>query len=173
MKITRIIAAAVLLTSSILQAELVEHEYAQSGDWTVHYYTNASGKFVQASMIRFYDSAMLRMTIDNGNFYLDTTGDWSALGASAKEPSILVQLVPTEQAAAGGIEVEGRVINDEGDKWFRITQPLDEPSGMQDVVQNAQTLNIVFPNGKKWTFSMKGSNAAWKKVEQALEKYKK
>lgn len=172
MKIT-FIAVTALAFAGIAQAQNVEREYAQVGNWTVHYQTDASGKFLQASMIRDSDGSMLRMAIDDKHFHVDTAGkDWDSLGDASFGRKATVQLVLPEQAELGGLSVEGTIVDVDGDKWLRFSDPLDEPSSLQDLIRNGQTLNVVFPDGRKWTFSLKGSHTAWKKVEEAESKFK-
>lgn len=165
-------AMLALLAASFLPVNaqtLTEHEYAKAGDWTVNYETDPSGKFVQASMVRAYgDNGLLRMTISSSHFHLDLIGDWNALGNAGEGGSKFpVELLLTEQMEVGSIPDQAMLISDDGDQWLRISQSLDEPGGVQDVVRNGETLNIIFPNKKKWTFSLKGSHNAWKKVEEA------
>ena len=155
--------------------ELVEHEYARPGDWGVHWYSGGKADgFVQASMIRYYDDeSILRMTMDATHFHIDMKADWKALGAGKSKTGTKMQ-VPvylSEQAGLEPSKQNATVIDDEGDKWLRISQSFEEPSGMQDAVRNGQKLNIVFPTKAKWSFDLKGSHAAWQKVDECLEKH--
>lgn len=157
-------------------AELVEHDYARPGDWAVHYFTDSEDKYVQASMIRYYDGgSILRMTMDATHFHVDMQADWKALGAEkskvgAKMP---VSVFLSSQADLEPGKETATVIDDEGDKWLRISQSFEVPSGMQDGVRNGDELNIVFSPKAKWTFDLKGSHAAWQKVDECVEKFKK
>ena len=154
---------------------LVEHEYARPGDWSVHYYTDKDGGFVQASMIRFYDGGqMLRLTMDDSQMHIDTTGDWEALEGAAKNKEtgkISVTIASKESPGDNSLIYDGEVIDDEGDKWLRITQSFEEPGGLSDGISNAETLMLKFGNGKSWTFDLKGSNAAEKKLAECIEKH--
>lgn len=156
---------------------LIEHEYARPGDWGVHWFTKGkSDAFAQASMIRYYDDAsMLRMTIDATHFHIDVAADWAVLGTTKwkKGTKVKVSVQLAEQADLEPGKEIAILVDDEGDKWLRISQPLDEPSGMQDAVRNGKKMHIVFPSKAKWTFDLKGSHAAWQKVDECMEKHNK
>lgn len=153
--------------------ESVEHEYARPGDWAVHYYTSRQNKWVSSSMIRFFDNgSMLRMSIDKARFNIDLAGDWKApeTAEGKKGNSVPVYIVLDEKDDGNGLNETATIINDEGDKWLRLSQPLDEPSGLQDIVRNAKKMHVIFSTEAKWTSDLKGSNAAWQKVEETVGK---
>ena len=155
------------------KGQLTEHEYARPGDWGVHWYSTAKGKFASASMIRYYDNGqMLRMSIDDSNFHVDMAGDWKGPENSEgkKGNTVPLYVVLDEQDDGHGLNLTGKIINDEGDKWLRVSQSLEEPGGLEDLIRNGKKLHIVFSAESKWTFDLKGSHAAWQKVDECLEK---
>lgn len=150
-----------------------EHEYALPGDWAVHYYTSRQNKWVSSSMIRFFDNgSMLRMSIDEKQFNIDLSADWKAPETSEnkKGNGMPVYIVLDEKDDGSGLNMKATIINDEGDKWLRLSQPFDQPGGLQDIVRNAKKMHVIFSTEGKWTFDLKGSNAAWQKVEETVGK---
>ena len=157
-----------------LASGLVEHEYARPGDWAVHYYTKGPKKLASASMIRFFDNtSTLRMSIDATHFHLDVAGDRKAIETAAgkKGKAVPVSIVLSELDDGNGLSENANLIDDEGDKWLRISQPLDEPGGLQDLIRNGKRMQIIFSKNAKWSFDLKGSLAAWQKVDECLKKF--
>ena len=152
---------------------LVEHDYAQPGDWAVHYYTDAKGKFVRASMIRYFDKEKtLRVTLDDKNTYLDTQGDWVKLDAATGGNNANISLKLSTAPGDEGIDEKASVIDDEGDKWLRITQSHDDPGGMTDGVRNGNMCIFKAKGKTLWTFDLKGSHAASEKLYECFDKYR-
>lgn len=157
------------------RGKLMEHEYARPGDWGVHWYTTPKGKFASASMIRYYDNGqMLRMSIDDDNFHVDVAGDWKGPENSEgkKGNAVPLYVVLDEKDDGLGLNLTGKIINDEGDKWLRVSHSREETGGLEDLIRNGKKLHIVFSAESKWTFDLKGSHAAWQKVDECLEKNK-
>lgn len=155
-------------------AELTEHEYTRLPEWTVHYFTDADGKYVQGSIIRFYeDTSMLRWTADATHFHLDLAGDWNQMKGAKKDKAgnISASLTSDEDPDNEDFVIVGKVIDDEGDKWLRFSQSYEEPGGMEDGVRNAKNLRIRFGDGKFWSFDLKGSHAARQKLEECEKKH--
>jgi hypothetical protein len=156
--------------------KLIEHEYARPGDWGVHYYTHPNGKFAYAGMIRgFDDGSMIRISTDDTHLHVDASGDWDQLKGAPKddEGNIIVTLASDESPSDDSLKYNGKVINDEGDKWLRISHPHDEPGGLADGYRNSKTLRLKFAGSKFWSFNLKGSHAADAKVTECIEKFKK
>jgi hypothetical protein len=77
--------------------KLIEHEYARPGDWGVHYFTHANGKFAYAGMIRgFDDGSMIRISTDDTHLHVDASGDWDKLKGAPKDAdgNIVVRWTP-------------------------------------------------------------------------------
>ena len=154
--------------------ELIEHDYARPGDWGVHYFTDSKGKFVQASMIRYYDNdQMLRLTIDDKNTHLDVSGNWAKLDAATGGKKTGIPLQLATEPNDDGIDENASIIDDEGDKWLRITQSPADPGGMTDGVRNGKMIILKVKTKALWTFDLTGSHAAWQKVDECLAKFRK
>jgi hypothetical protein len=156
--------------------KLIEHEYARPGDWGVHYFTHGNGKFAYAGMIRgFDDGSMIRISTDDTHLHVDAMGDWDQLKGAPKDASgnIVVTLASDESPGDNSLKYKGKVINDEGDKWLRISHPHDEPGGLADGYRNSESLRLKFAGSKFWSFNLKGSHAANAKMDECVEKFKK
>lgn len=154
-----------------------ENDYARLEDWTIHYYTDSKGKFVSASMIRFYDNGdMMRLTRDATHFHLDTLADMKKLAGAAKDKAtgnLTVAIGSDEPPDDDSQTREGSVIDEGGDKWLRISQSYEEPGGLEDGIRNSKTLHLKFSNSKMWSFDLKGSHAARKKLDECFDKFSK
>ena len=153
-----------------------EHEYGRFGDWAVHYYTDKNRKFVQASIIRYFDdSRILRWSETATHYHLDVTGDWAQIDGAAKDKdgNIIASLTSDEEPDYDEFKIEGKQIDEEGDKWLRFSQSFEEPGGMEDGVRNAKNLRLRFGPAKFWSFDLKGSHAAREKLQECIEKHKK
>ena len=158
------------------KGKLVEHEYARPGDWGVHYFTHENGKFAYAGMIRgFDDGSMIRISTDDTHLHVDTMGDWEKLKGAPKDDSgnLVVTLASDESPGDDSLKYEGKIINDEGDKWLRISHSHDEPGGLADGFRNSKSLRLKFAGSKYWSFNLKGSHAANEKVLECIEKFRK
>ena len=158
-------------------AQPSEHDYAKLEDWTVHYCTNSKVKFVSTSMIRFYDNSdILRLTSDATHFHLNTMADLKKLAGAAKDKStgnITVAIGSDEAPDNDSLTCQRSVIDEGGDKWLRISQSYEEPGGLDDGIRNAKTLQLKFSNSKIWSFDLKGSHAARKKLDECFYKFMK
>ena len=157
--------------------QLIEHEYARPGDWAVHYYTDQKGRYVKTSMIRFYEGngKVIRVTSEKTQMHVDAMGDWSKLDGIPlnNEGKIEVTLASDESPGDNSLKYDGTIINDEGDKWLRLTQSFDEPGGLADGYRNSSSLRLKFSKTKYWSFDLKGSHAADTKMYECMEKYQK
>lgn len=162
--------------SAAKPAERVEHDYTWLEDWTIHYFTDSKGAFHSASMIRPYDGGYLRLSVDATHYHLDTSGDWKIIEkalAGTKDASLKIKLAGAKQAASEDRDAIAQVIDDEGDRWLRISQPLGQSGGMQDILKNGQAIHLTFANGATWDFDLTGNHAAWKKLQECLAKHQK
>ena len=111
---------------------------------------------------------------DATHFHLDTLSDLKKLAGAAKDKStgnLKVAIASDEEPDDDSLGYEGTVIDEEGDKWLRISQSYEEPGGLEDGIRNAESLRLKFGNSKFWSFNLKGSNAARKKLDECFDKF--
>lgn len=107
----------------------------------------------------------------NQRVILDVSGDWTALDSYLKSSGKKVNVFTSEDGViADDVNPKvATVFDDEsGQTFLRIIESYkDEPSGLMDLLRNGTKLHVKLPKGAPWVFGLKGSHAAWNKVEKS------
>jgi hypothetical protein len=159
----------------LLMAEkAMEHEFARVGEWSVSYFTNEEGKSYKASTTCIFENGTrLRFSLDAGNYYIDMSGEWKATQTAKNREgnNVPVTIALDEQRDDDGLVEMATLIDEDGDKWLRITQAIHQPGGLEEAIRNGKVMHVIFSEEAKWTFSLDASHAAREKLQECIDKH--